>query len=198
MPALGCDTRFMTTTSSIGGMNVPAALGRANATVPLAELVIGDETLTLRPRKIGRLIMTDFVVGLDQVTAAFRLRGTFMTSGVGIRLHDGAEAYFWTSSKQDAVLAALNERGVPVDTEAQRAQQVWSLRGRESEATLPTFPRMLQTLTPVLAIIGTAIMIVLVILAESWWIGTIAVLLWVFSTVSTLGLWWKGRTRQTR
>jgi hypothetical protein len=44
----------------------------------------------------ARLIMTDFVVALDQVAAAFRLRGTIMTPGVGIQLRDELVAYFWT------------------------------------------------------------------------------------------------------
>ena len=184
--------------SFIGGMNVPAVLGRANATVPLAELVIDEHALTLRPRGIGRMFMTDFVVGLDQIAVAFRLRGTVMTSGVGIRLRDGLLAYFWTYSKQDAVLSALAECGVRIEPGEHPARGLWSLRGRDSEAILPTLPMFLQTLAPVLALFGTAIMIVLFIVAEYWWMRSVIVLIWAFSMATTLGLWWKSRPKQAR
>ena len=119
-----------------------------------------------------------------------------MTSGVGIRLRDGLIAYFWTSSKQDAVLAALSERGVQVEPGTHGAGAVWSLRDHESHATLPTLPTLLQTLVPVLAFFGAAIMIVLFIVAEFWWMRLIVMVVWAFSLVTTLAPWWKGRRRR--
>jgi hypothetical protein len=183
--------------SFIGGMNVPAALGRGNATVPLAELVIDDRTLTLRARSLGRLMLRDFDADLDQVAAAFRLRGTIMTSGVGIRRRDGVIAYFWTYTKQDAVLAALSERGIQIE-KAQRARAVWSFRDGENRPVLPAMPTLLQTLAPVLVLLGTAIAVVLFIVAGSWPTRLVVVVVWVLSVISALGLWRKGRPRQGR
>jgi hypothetical protein len=73
---------------------------------------------------------------------------------------------------------------------------LWSLRGSEGEAILPTLPTLLQILAPVLALVGTAITIVLFIVAQAWWMRPIIVVVWAFSMVSTLGLWWKGRPKR--
>jgi hypothetical protein len=180
--------------SFIGGMNVPAVLGRGNASIPLAELVIDDRTLTLRARSFGRLMLPNFDVDLDDVAAAFRLRGTVMTSGVGIRRRDGVIAYFWTYTKQDAVLAALSERSVQIE-EAQRARAVWSFRDGENRPVLPTMPTLLQTLAPAFALLGTAVAVVLFVMAESWPTRLILVVVWVVSILGVLGLWRKGRPR---
>ena len=182
----------------IGGMNVPALLGRATATIPLAQLVVDDRRLILRTRGIARVLVTDFVVDLDMIATAFRLRGTMMTAGVGIRLHDGVVAYFWTLSKQDAVLSALAERGIPIELGAHRARGLWSIGGHRSDAVLPTLPALLQTMAPVLVLLGTAIVGVLFIMAELWWMRLVLVLIWVYSTVSALALWSKGRRRDPR
>ena len=105
-----------------GGMNVPSTLGgRLNATVPLALLTIGENTLQIRPRLFGRAMFSDFEVRLDQITAAFRLKGTFMTSGVGFELSDGQVGYFWTFRDQARLLSALRQRGVPIDPVPRRA-----------------------------------------------------------------------------
>ena len=106
----------------VGGMNVPSSLGgRLNATVPLALLTVGETTLRIQPRLFGRVTFSDFEVRLDQITAAFRLRGTLMTSGVGFELSDGQIAYFWTRRDQDRLLLALHQRDVPIDQVARRA-----------------------------------------------------------------------------
>jgi hypothetical protein len=181
--------------SFVGGMNVPATLGRANATVPLAELAIDEQTLTLRARwSLARQMVPDFDVKLDEIAAAFRLKGSLMATGVGIRLREGLIAYFWTYSKQDAVLAALSERGVQIE-EPQGARAVWTLRDAESRPVLPTMPTLLQTLAPVLALLGTALAVVLFIVAESWPARLVAVTILAVSIAGTLGLWWKGRGR---
>ena len=70
---------------------------------------------------------------------------------------------------------------------------LWSLRTPDSGAILPKFPALLQTLTPMLALISTAIFIVLFVVAEHWWTRALFVFVWAFSMVTTLGMW-KTRT----
>lgn len=90
------------------------------------------------------------------------------------------------------MLTALAERGVPIEPDAQSAAGLWSLGGRESDAILPTMPKMLRTLAPALALCGTAIMIVLLITAEFWWMRPIIVVVGFSAWPSVLGPWWKG------
>ncbi len=74
----------------VGGMNVPSQLGgRLNATVPMVRLTIDGDTLRMHPRFLTAAMFSDFEVSLSEIVAAFRLRGTFMTSGVGFELSDG-------------------------------------------------------------------------------------------------------------
>lgn len=141
--------------SFVGGMNVPAVLGRFNATRPLAELVIGDRSLCMRPRLFGALMMTRFEVDLDQISTAFPTRGVLMGGGVGITLLDRSTAYFYAPRRQSEVLAALAERGVDVRQEARRATQLfWTTRSGASAAELPRFSKPLQALTPILALLS--------------------------------------------
>jgi len=179
--------------SFVGGMNVPSVFGRANATIPLARLVIDGTSVSLRPRGIGRGLMTDFIVDLSEIEAAFKLSGLVMTSGVGLRLRSGVNAYFWTFSQQDAVLAALAAKGVHIEQGSHPATGLWSLRTPDSGAILPRFPALLQALTPMLALISTAILIVVFVVAQHWWMRAFVVLVWAFSMVTTLGMWRRGR-----
>src|SRR5580692_11227176 len=110
-------------------MNVPSSLGgRLNATVPLARLTIGMEDLRIRLRSFARVMFSDFEVPLDEINSAFRLRGTFMASGVGFELSDGQLAYFWTLGDKDRILAVLRQRGVRIDPVPRRA--IGSLSGQ--------------------------------------------------------------------
>jgi hypothetical protein len=178
-------------------MNVPLSMGRFNATVPLAELLIDDQALTLRARSfLGGF--SPFIARLDQIDAAYRLRGVVMTAGVGIRLRNGVVAYFWTWTQMDAVLAALADRGITIEPGAHRARGLWSLRGTEGDVIVPTLPTVLQTLAPVLALVGTAAAIVLTVLAGSLGFRVVIGLVWALSMVSTFGLWREGRRTQNR
>ncbi len=151
-------------------MNVPSTLGgRLNATVPLALLTIGENTLQIRPRLFGRAMFSDFEVRLDQITAAFRLKGTFMTSGVGFELSDGQVGYFWTFRDQARLLSALRQRGVPIDPVPRRATGALSGQfgllskwGRStlSVAKLPGFSRPMSVLMPFFMLVGIAVIVV--------------------------------------
>ena len=62
----------------VGGMNVPSALGRFNATWPLATLVITDESIRLRPRAFARVFSGDYDAPLSEIAVALPLRGLLM------------------------------------------------------------------------------------------------------------------------
>lgn len=143
----------------VGGMNVPSALGRFNATWPLATLVITDEGIRLRPRTFARVFSGDYDVPLSEIAVAFPLRGLFMTSGVGFELADGAVAYFWTWSDQRAILDELWRKGVQIDGTPRRASKVW-FGGRSSGSNNAKMPRPLQIATPFLLLASVALMIV--------------------------------------
>src|SRR5437870_876197 len=78
----------------VGGMNVPFAVGRVNATWPLATLTITHDTLRLAPRWFARMITTDFEVSLGHIRSAFPTRSRVFASGIGFELADGEVAYF--------------------------------------------------------------------------------------------------------
>jgi uncharacterized protein DUF2510 len=161
------EVAFANRAEFVGGMNVPSALGgRLNATVPLALLTIGENTLRIRPRLFGRAMFSDFEVRLEEITAAFRLRGTFMTSGVGFELSDGLLAYFWTRRDQARLLSALQQRGVFIDPTPRRATGAltgqlgllsnWG-RSPPSVAKLPGFSRPMRVLMPFFMLAGIAV-----------------------------------------
>jgi hypothetical protein len=144
-------------------MNVPSAMGRVNATIPLAELVLDREELRLCPRWFAAWLFTEFRVRLDQVRSAFRLRGRVMTSGVGFTMTDGHTGYFWTWSRAEEVLAAFRARGVTIDPQPRGARALWrALRTSTTVATAPVPHRALAWLAPVGAVAATVIMIVFV------------------------------------
>jgi len=125
--------------SFIGGMSIPSYAGwRANASIPLAELTIHDLALHWRARGLGRLLFAVVLspdllkIDLDDVVAAFRLRGEWLTCGVGFVLADGREYNFWTRRHRDAVLREVAARGVTVDPSPRSA--LWFRTRRHSVA----------------------------------------------------------------
>ena len=130
-----------------------------NATMPLAELLISGDQLVLRPRSFARLMLTDFVVPLGELTSGARLRGQFMTSGVVLRLRDGNEAYFWTLSQQDAVLARLHAHGVLIDPETRPATfalRPWRQERSTSSDSSGVQPALIRFM-PVSLVLGLAL-----------------------------------------
>lgn len=154
----------------VGGMNVPSSLGgRLNATVPLARLVIDEATLQLQSRWFGKLMFGDFEVPLNEITAAFPLKSSFMAAGVGFQLSDGEVAYFWTLSNQRRVLAVLQHRGVPVDPTPRPARgsfsgqlgMLWRTGGGSpsSVAKVPGFSRPMNALFPLFAVVAVVVIV---------------------------------------
>ena len=153
----------------VGGMNVPSQLGgRLDATVPCVLLTIGADNLRMHPRLFLSPVLSDFEVPLRDITAAFRLRGTFMSSGVGFELSDGQLAYFWTFRDKDRILAELQQRAIPIDPEPPRAfgaasaqighiGMLWN-RGRStspsSVAKLPGYSQSIKQLMPLFIVLG--------------------------------------------
>lgn len=103
--------------SYVGGMNVPIALGRLNATAPLARLTIDEHTLVMRTWG------TSFEASLRDIDVAFQLTGGLLTPGVGVTLRTGETAYFWTwgREKKSAILGDLMAAGVRIAPERRRA-----------------------------------------------------------------------------
>lgn len=109
--------------SFVGGMNVPGKPGRASATMPLARLTVSDGHVSIRPR-VGSSLLASFEVPIDQVTAAFPLRGRILTAGIGLTTRNEATAYFWTW-RGPLVLDALRAQGVNVETARRRPAKMW-------------------------------------------------------------------------
>lgn len=109
-----------------GGANMAGALGRMNATMPLAVLDVTAETLTLRvrPRQVGALFgMKPLDADRADVLNIFPVRGRMGRGGVGILIQGEAVAYFWTTDR-DGVLVSLYYGGYSVGWEEQRAR-IW-------------------------------------------------------------------------
>lgn len=138
-------------------------------------------------------MMGDFVVRLDLVEAAFKVRGRLQSSGVGLRLRDGSIAYFWTSSEQDEVLAALATRGVGVELGTMPVPAEWTLKRAKAGSPIAGLSPMLQRLAPVLVALSVVVLVVFWQAAEEWWMRLALLVLWAFSAVTTLGLWWFSR-----
>ena len=112
--------------SIVGGANLPSRLlGRVNATWPLAVLTRHDQRVTIKLRPPGALFGPEpFDVTPHDVEAVFPTRGYLGGRGIGFRLADGTEVYFWTG-KGKALLDALEGDGFPVSRDLQRAAKVW-------------------------------------------------------------------------
>lgn len=165
----GPDSASANVAEFVGGMNVPSQLGsRLNATVPMVLMTIGTDSLRMHPRFFTSAMFSDFEVPLSEVTTAFRLRGTFMTSGVGFELSDGQLAYFWTLGDKDRILAVFHQRGVPIDPEPRRAVgavsgqigMLWN-RGRStspsSVAKVPGYSQPMKRLMPLFIVLGIVV-----------------------------------------
>lgn len=183
--------------SFIGGMNVPAVFGRANATMPLAELVIDDRTLTLRPRFFANLMLTKFEVDLDQIDSAYPLTGTVMTPGIGLTLLGGANVYFWTRKNKSPILHELARRGVQVYAEPRRAHPM-RMKGESAEtATLPRMPEPIRFFTPLLLIAGLAFWLVSLASAPSSQARIVVLVVGTIALGTTFMWWWRSRDPTT-
>jgi hypothetical protein len=166
------DSTLANVAEFVGGMNVPSRLGgRLNATIPCVRMTIGADNLRMHSRFFLSAMFSDFEVPLREVTAAFSLTGSFMTSGVGFELSDGQLAYFWTLGDKSRILSVLQQRGIPIEAEPRRAHgavsgqlgMLWN-RGRSSSpssvATVPGYSQPMQRLMPVFMILGIAVIVI--------------------------------------
>lgn len=109
-----------------GGANMAGALGRMNATWPLAVLEVTAERLTLRvrPGPIGAIFgMKPVVTNRTSVQNIFPVRGWMGSGGVGILVQGEPVAYFWTTDR-DGVLVSLYYGGYTVTWQELRAR-IW-------------------------------------------------------------------------
>jgi len=114
----------------IGGANVPTRGGyRVNASLLLAELLVGDGELELRLRgPLTKLTRAETLRAKPaDLDAVFPIRSTIRFRGVGFRRPDGREYYFKTTST-DEILRMLGSLGFPVTPEAQPASKIWRAR----------------------------------------------------------------------
>jgi hypothetical protein len=179
--------------SFVGGMNVPArGWGRMNATVPLAELAIDEESLTFRPRLFARLMTGPFQVPLAAIEAAYPVGSRLASTGVGVSTSDGQTAYFWTRRDVDAVLSALAGRGVRVDPQLRRPTANWKLTsvGQGGAVMNP----WLRRFTPIGMIAATILLIVFEtqLNAPLWWRVWVG-FVYVASMVLVIRQWWGSR-----
>ncbi len=195
------DVALINQAEFVGGMNVPSSLGgRLNTTVPLALLTIGETSLRMHPRSFAGAMFSDFEVPLPEITAAFMLRGSFMTSGVGFELSDGQVAYFWTRGNRQRVLAVLRQRGVMIDPTPRRA--VGALSGQfgllgkwgrstPSVAKTPGFSRPLRVLMPFFMVAGIVVIVTFASMGTpfGWFVAALGLVGFVQSIV----VWRRGR-----
>jgi hypothetical protein len=102
----------------VGGANVPGALGRMNASTPLAVLELTNGTLTLRvrPRFLGTLLGAQIqAVTASAVIEMFPAKGKLMFGwqGIGVQPFGRRVFYFWTRQPAE-ILTALAAAHFPV------------------------------------------------------------------------------------
>jgi hypothetical protein len=107
----------------VGGANVPGSLGRMNATWPLAVLEIGRSSITLRIRPpFTTLFGAESLAATPaDITEMFPSKGGLGGSGVGIRLRNESNSFFWTSRREE-VLQAASQAGFHVSWEERRSR----------------------------------------------------------------------------
>ena len=178
----------------IGGMNVPGASGRVNASWPLAELTARDGELVLRPRGFAAWLFTDFAVPVTRIVRANPLRGRWLTPGVGLSLADGEVAYFWTR-RPDEVLTWLARVGVRVDPQPQPATAAWRWwrRGGTAATRTPRMSRPLKVLYPLLALVSVPVVAWVLTGSPGPWFSTTVVVAWAAGLVTGSRLWWLSR-----
>jgi hypothetical protein len=105
-----------------GGVNYPTPMGRGNATWPLGALTLDEGGIELR-MGFGRFGFTVLPrTDRFEVEGIFPCRGGLLASpGVGLRLGDGREFYFWTSRESSReIIGLLEQEGFPASHETRR------------------------------------------------------------------------------
>jgi hypothetical protein len=145
-------------------------------------------------------MFSDFEVPLRQITAAFMLRGSVMTSGVGFELSDGQLAYFWTYRDKQLGLAALHQRGVRIDPAPRRATgSLWGQlglgsnwgRSTPSVAKTPGFARPAKALMPFFMLVGIAVIVMFASMGTPF--GWFVAVLGLVGLVQSIIFWRRSR-----
>ena len=111
----------------IGGANIPTRHGtRVNADIPLAELSVNSEIVTLRLRGVfSRLFRAEMLQSApSDLVSIFPIRAVLRFRGVGFERRNGDEYYFKTT-RIDEILAVLDSRDFPVSLESRSAAKLW-------------------------------------------------------------------------
>jgi hypothetical protein len=106
----------------VGGANLPGALGRMNATTPLAVLRLGSSSISLdiRPKLITRMLgVSSTTLARSDDVEAFPVSSRWGTRGVGLRRNGAAPLYFWTTQPEE-LLQALASADWPVSWDERR------------------------------------------------------------------------------
>jgi hypothetical protein len=155
------------------------------------------------PRSFAGAMFSDFEAPLHEITAAFLLSGSFMTSGIGFELSDGQLAYFWTRRDQGRVLAELQQRGVLIDPVPRRAigalsgqlRSLWNWgRSTPSVAKLPGLSRPMKVLMPCFMVVGIAVIVIFASMGTpfGWFVAALGAVGFAQSVVS----WRRNRPRK--
>jgi hypothetical protein len=108
----------------VGGANVPTGYMRLDATWPLGVLDCYADRVALTVRGGRFLAAKPLYANAGDLASVFPVRGVIRKRGVGFRLKDGREWYFWTGAGQSA-LTCLAQRAFPVTFDEQRARKIW-------------------------------------------------------------------------
>lgn len=107
----------------VGGANVPTGYMRINASWPLATLQYDGRQVAVTVRG-GLFGAKPLFAGPQELASVFMVRGAYRTRGIGFRLIDGREWYFWTTDRE-RILSTLAQAGYPVSADEQRARKIW-------------------------------------------------------------------------
>lgn len=106
-----------------GAANVPASLGRMNASTPLGVLELAPRRLTLRvrPKFLATMFgFTALVVSPADVEAVFPARVRFGYRAIGIRPSGNPPYYFLCAGNRNSILSAVAAAGFPVQWEERK------------------------------------------------------------------------------
>ena len=105
-----------------------ATMGRANFSIPFGKLEIasGLVRLGVQGRVLSKLGDAERLEATPKdVAVAFPLKGRLLGRGIGFKLHNGREYYFWTYAEKK-ILVTLEASGFNVSREARRPVKVWN------------------------------------------------------------------------
>lgn len=110
----------------IGGANVPTGYLRVNGTWPFGVLDYAEGHVMIMVRGGKLFAAKPLYAATQDLAAVFPVRTGIGGRGVGFRMHDGREWYFWTGQGH-RILTVLGRDRFPVSPDEQKARKVWRL-----------------------------------------------------------------------